>query len=496
MIWGLLLTPTVAGLLALMVRPHMPRRALLVLAALVHAALTASLWTRPATPIVHGWVAVDEASLVFLSITSLLFLVTSLYAVGYLREQAHDANIDDFEEGGLFTNFPEATFTGCLLFFLATMTLVIVSRHLGLLWVAVEATTLASAPLIYFHRHHRSLEATWKYLLICSVGIALALLGNFFLVMAAGQGQTHIVLTVDVLQGQAASLDPVWLKAAFVLLLVGYGTKMGLAPLHTWLPDAHSEAPSVISALLSGALLNCAFLGILRVHGILVAAGLRAFSQELLIGFGLFSMGVAAVFIIGQADFKRMLAYSSVEHMGVLALGVGIGGMAGFGALLHAVNHSLTKAMLFLVAGNLLAAYHTKSTTETRGVLKLLPWTGVLWLVGFLAITGSPPFGLFVSELTILQGALRTGHTMVAAVYLMLLAAIFVGMATIVLPMAYGLPAKGAPNQPSEPGGRREPIWSVFPPAVLGLAITILGLYIPPQLADLLRHAATAVGAN
>ena len=174
--------------------------------------------------------------------------------------------------------------------------------------------------MIYFHVH-RSLEATWKYLLICSVGIALALLGNFFLVMAASHGQSHVVLTVDALQERAASLDPMWLKAAFVLLLVGYGTKMGLAPLHTWLPDAHSEAPSVISALLSGALLNCAFLGILRVHGILFASGLGAFSQELLIGFGLFSMGVAAVFIIGQADFKRMLAYSSVEHMGVLALG-------------------------------------------------------------------------------------------------------------------------------------------------------------------------------
>jgi hydrogenase-4 component F len=497
MIWGLLLTPTVAGLLAFFLRPHAPRRALLVVAAVVHAALTGLVWVHPAAPAIDGWIAVDEASLVFLSITSLLFLATSLYAVGYLRQQAHDPNIDDFEEGILFTNFPEATFTGCLLLFLATMTLVILSRHLGLLWVAVEATTLASAPLIYFHRHHRSLEATWKYLLICSVGIALALLGNFFLVMAAsGHGEPHVVLTVDALLGRAATLNPMWLRAAFLLLLVGYGTKMGLAPLHTWLPDAHSEAPSVISALLSGALLNCAFLGILRVHSILVAAQQGAFSQELLIGFGLFSMTVAAVFIIGQADFKRMLAYSSVEHMGVLSLGVGIGGLAGFGALLHAVNHSLTKAMLFLVAGNLLAAYRTKSTSETRGVLKTLPWTGVLWLVGFLAITGSPPFGLFISEFTILQGALRTGHPVVAAAYLLLLAAIFVAMATIVLPMAYGVPNKSVPNSLPDESGRREPLWSVAPPAVLALAVLVLGVYIPPQLADLLRHAATAVGAN
>jgi hypothetical protein len=174
------------------------------------------------------------------------------------------------------------------------MTLVLVSRHLGLIWVAVEATTLASAPLIYFHRQPRSLEATWKYLLICSVGIALALLGNFFLAVAAQKAPAHVHLTIEALRLHATSLDQTWLKAAF-LLLVGYGTKMGLAPLHTWLPDAHSEAPSVISALLSGALLNCALLAILRIHGLLEAAGLGAFSGELLVIFGLFSMGVAAV---------------------------------------------------------------------------------------------------------------------------------------------------------------------------------------------------------
>ncbi len=341
MIWLLLLIPALAALVAYVLPFHGLRRGLLVLAALAHTALTASLWTWTEQPILFGWIAVDAASLLFLSITSVLFLLASLYAVGYLHQQANDqhdqsrgmsAGKDDA------TRLPEATFTCCLLLFLTTMTLVITSRHLGLLWVAIEATTLASAPLICFHRSSRSLEATWKYLLICSVGIALALLGNFFLAVAAHHASPHLRLTIDELSARATAMNPMWLKAAFLLLLVGYGTKMGLAPLHTWLPDAHSEAPSVISAILSGALLNCALLGLLRVHGVLAAAGLAEFSRQLFVVFGLLSLTVAAVFIVGQADYKRMLAYSSVEHMGILALGVGIGGLAGFGSMLHAVN--------------------------------------------------------------------------------------------------------------------------------------------------------------
>src|SRR5438093_9095371 len=182
--------------------------------------------------------------------------------------------------------------------------------------MSFEATTLAIEPLIFFHLHHRSLEATWKYLLICSVGIALALLGNFFLAVAAVQPDgSSLPLVVNNLVQDAAQLHDAWLKAAFLLLLVGYGTKVGLAPLHTWLPDAHSEAPSMVSALLSGALLDCAFLGILRGHQVCLGAGLGEFSRDLLVGFGLVSLAVAAIFIVGQTDFKRLLAYSSVAHM-------------------------------------------------------------------------------------------------------------------------------------------------------------------------------------
>jgi hydrogenase-4 component F len=371
------------------------------------------------------------------------------------------------------------------------MTLVTCSQNFGLLWVAVEATTLASAPLIYFHRHHRSLEATWKYLLICSVGIALALLGNFFLAVAAtSSGSAPIPLILSSLVQQASQLHPTWLKAAFLLFLVGYGTKMGLAPLHTWLPDAHSEAPSVVSALLSGALLNCAFLGIVRAQQVCAAAGQAAFGQDLLVGFGLLSLAVAAVFILGQTDYKRMLAYSSVEHMGIITLGVGLGGGATFGALLHAVNHSLTKAMLFLVAGNILAVYQSKSTVDVRGVLRVLPVSGMLWVVGFLAITGSPPFGLFISELTVLKGAFDQGRGGVALVYLVLLAMIFVGMATIVLGMAQGAPK----DKRLESTKSDESRLAIMPTAALAVIVLVLGLYIPPVLQHAIQEAARALG--
>jgi hydrogenase-4 component F len=275
------------------------------------------------------------------------------------------------------------------------MTLVITARHIGLMWVAVEATTLASAPLIHFHRHHRSLEAAWKYLVICSVGIAIALLGNFFLVVATGPvGKRFGSITISELMTHARELDPRWLKAAFLLLLVGYGTKIGLAPLHAWLPDAHSEAPSVVSALLSGALLNCAFLAILRIHAVCEAAGLGDFSKGLFLLFGVVSMAVAAVFIVGQSDYKRMLAYSSVEHMGIAMFGVGLGGIAGFGALLHVVNHSLAKAMLFLLA-EYLAAYR-RTLRPGHGVLRL-PVTAFYGWRG--SRSRDRLFGLFVSEL-------------------------------------------------------------------------------------------------
>jgi hydrogenase-4 component F len=332
--------------------------------------------------------------------------------------------------------------------------------------------------------------------MICSVGIGLALLGNILLAASAefglaapahGEGPA----TLAEFLRAAPSLDKSWFRAAFIFIVVGYGTKMGLAPLHTWLPDAHSESPSLVSALLSGALLNCAFLAILRTFEIGAAAGETEFCASILVLFGLLSMAFAAVFILGQGDFKRILAYSSVEHMGILSLGVGLGGAAAFGSMLHAVNHSLTKAMLFLLAGNILAVYHSKSSHDVRGVCRLLPATGALWVAGFLAITGAPPFGLFMSEFTILKSALDSGRTWIAVAYLALLAVIFVGMATPILRMAQGKPT---PSVQAAAGG--ESLLSVVPPMVLIGAVLVLGLFVPPALQRLLTQAAGLLGGR
>ena len=492
MIVALVLIPALAGIAALLIRSNVARRLLLVATACVNAVLTVAAWVMPPAAVYHGWFALDRLGLYFLSITGGLFLAAAVYAVGYLVRGGHDEEHEE-DTGFLIVNAPEAVFTACLLFFLSTMTLVTVSQHFGLLWVAVEATTLSSAPLIYFHRSPRSLEATWKYLLICSVGIALALLGNFFLAVS-GTGVTADAsadLTVAGLQGVGPALHVPWLKAAWIFFLVGYGTKMGLAPMHTWLPDAHSESPSVVSALLSGALLNCAFLGILRVFEVCSVAGLAPFAQEMLVGFGLLSMGVAAVFVLNQVDYKRMLAYSSVEHMGILALGVGLGGAGTFGAMLHAVNHSMGKALLFFAAGNILGVYKSKRVREVRGVLRVLPMTGVLWVAGFLAITGSPPFGAFLSEFVILKAALDQHHWFIATAYLLALGVIFIGMASVCMRMAQGVEPTGM-----TPDRRCESWTGILPAAVLAVGSLVLGLYLPSGLATLLQQISTSLGGR
>jgi hydrogenase-4 component F len=487
---ALVLVPAAAGALAFAMPSERPSQALLLVTALAHSLLVAAVAVTRPGPALGGWLHVDAIGLVFLGIASALFSIAAVYAVGYLRREVRSPR-PDFVEGVLFANAPERIFVGCMLLFLTAMTLVTVSHHLGLLWVGMEATTLASAPLIYFHRHHRSLEATYKYLLICSVGIAIALLGTFFFAVAAsGEGHDATPLVLGDLVSAGPRLHITWLKAGFIFLLVGYGTKMGLAPLHTWLPDAHSESPSLISALMSGALLNCGFLGILRGFQVTAAAASADFARTLLIVFGLLSMAVAAVFIIRQADYKRMLAYSSVEHMGILALGVGIGGAATFGAVFHAVNHSLAKGLLFLVAGNVLAAYRTTSTRGVRGMLTILPISCTLWIIGFLAITGSPPFGPFLSEFTILQATLSQGHTTVAVLYLAILAIIFMGMTTTALQMAQGEPWQ----QPARP--YREPWLAILPPATLAIALFLTGLYLPSGLDALLSEAAVSLGGT
>ena len=477
--------PMIAGLAALGWRSPVARRVLLVAVAGVHLLATLSLWFDRPDSQPQDWLAVDNAGLLFLSITSVIFLAASIYTVGYLQQEYSRRHLD-VEEGFLFRAEPRAVFIGCMLLFLGSMSGATLSQHFGLFWVFMEGTTLASSPLIYFHRHHRSLEATWKYIMICSVGIALALLGNFMLAVAAREtAGEHSTLVFPLLLANAAKLHPMWLKVSFIFILVGYGTKMGLAPMHSQLPDADSEAPPAVAALLSGALLNCAFLGIFRVHLLCVAGGLADFSQELLVGIGLLSMGMSAIFIIRQRDFRRMLAYSSIEHMGVIALGVGLGGIGVFGAALHAIGHSFTKGALFMTAGNIFTAFDSKFVHDVKGLKRARPITAVLWMGGFLAITGSPPFSTFLSEFTILKAALDGGHGIVATLYLALLGFIFIGMVNNVIPMA-----QGNPPDRSDAAANPESLWSWVPPATLATLVLVLGIWLPQPVEGLLQGVA------
>ncbi len=472
----LVLAPAALALLALAVKDLRVGLGILLGGALLHFAATAVLWAGAPSKTFGTLLQLDVIGLIFLSITSALFLLVAVYTVPYILQGTHD------------TQAAPHRFVPCLLAFLAAMSLVSVTQNLALMWAAVEGTTLASAPLVYFYRRRGALEAAWKYLLLCSVGIALALLGTFCLGVAASavsSGQAG--LTLSTLEAAAPGMARPWLKAAFVLALVGYGTKMGLAPLHTWLPDTHSQAPSPVSALLSGALLNCAFLAILRFFQVCLASGDAAFARTLLVVLGFVSMGVACAFLVGQSDYKRLFAYSSIENMGIMAAGVGLGGTAAYGAIFHSVNHSLCKAGLFLLAGNVLRVFRTTSAREARGVLARIPVTGVLMTALFLAIGGLPPFGPFWSEFLIFQEALRGPHAWTGVLFVAFLTVAFLGMAGTLLPMLQGGPDEGAPRS-------REPRLSVLPPLALAAGALAVGIYLPPILADALRRAAGMLG--
>lgn len=473
MVWLLVLIPLLLAVAASLITSERLRPWLVPLGGLIQVVLVAFAISGENVSGFQGWLLLDPLGKLVLLFISVLFFICSLYVPGYLSLRAER---------------PTRLFCACLLSMLGMMTLMTLSHHLGLMWVAMEATTLASAPLLLFNSSTRSLEATWKYLLIGSVGIALALLGSFFLAYASLHEGLESTLQFDDLIKLAPHLSKPWLHAAFVLLLVGYGTKMGLAPMHTWKPDAYGEAPGLVGALLAGGVTSCAFLAILRFYSVCVASGEAAFAREILIFSGILSMVVAAVFMIRQRDFKRMLAYSSVEHMGILVLGIGVGGLATYGALLHLLTNGLTKGVLFLSAGNIHRAFGSKLTDDVRGAIRRVPMSGALFLAGFLAITGSPPFGPFISEFTILNGAIGSGKFVVAALFLLLLAIVFIGMGSTVLRVT-----QGTPSTPTSSTGFRESPRFVIPILLfLGMSL-LLGLYIPPQLESLLKNAALFV---
>ncbi len=464
-----LATPLLAGL-AFALPSETWRPWLLPLGGALNLVLVSLAIGLGAAPALGGWLELDALGQLFLGFGAVLFFLLSVYAPGYLR---------------LRPERPNRVLVTCLLFFPGITSVVLMAHHLGLMWVALEASTLCTAPMIYFNRNARSLEAVWKYLLIGSVGIALALLGSLFLAYAELHENLVASLRLEDLEQIAPSLSKPWLRTAFVLAFIGYGTKMGLAPMHTWKPDAYGESPGLVGALLAGGLTSCSFLAVLRFFHVCVNAGEAAFARELMVAFGLLSMAVAAIFMVKQPDYKRLLAYSSVEHMGILVLGIGLGGNATFGALLHLLNNGMTKGVLFLSAANIHRAYASKSVENTKGAMRLVPWSGTLFLLGFIAITGSPPFGPFVSEFTILEAAVGSGRYAVAAMFLGFLLVIFVGMSATVLKVVQGAPPASLvkPHRP-------ETFLTLAPPVIFLACSLLLGLYLPPPLEALLREAA------
>ena len=400
--------------------------AVINITALLHCLGTASLWFFPelddtVSVKVSQLVGQDVLSLTVLSVISFLNLLSSVQTIKYfpMVRQRFIENAEKFLSPQLVAI--------CLLGFLSSMTLVASSRNFGLLWVAMEATTLASAPLIIFRRSGNSLEAMWKYILICSVGIGFALFGTMLLAIAGGGSHAGM----DMMLLSQASVHPEWFKAAFVFMLAGYGTKMGLAPFQSWMPDAYSEAPGVLSVLSSGALLACSFLGIARVLEI-APESVRAFCTGLMLALGLLSLALAAFFIVRQNDYKRMLAYSSMEHMGLVAIMWALG-MQNV-ALLHIIIHALLKVVLFMTADNIQLACNTQKISSISGLLGVIKRNGINYILAVLLLCGMPPSPLFFTEMQLI---FRSGIGL-GGVIMFLLFVVFAGMTYHALRMTMG----------------------------------------------------------
>jgi hydrogenase-4 component F len=353
-----------------------------------------------------------------------------------------------------------------------------------MMWIAIEATTLSTAFLISFYNKPSAMEAAWKYLIINSVGLLLGFFGTLLFLYPALQGGQEGLITWQSIRANISGFDPFVVKIAFIFILIGYGTKMGLVPMHTWLPDAHSKAPVPISGLLSGVLLNIAFFAILRFKTVVDLAVGRQFSQELLIFFGIISILVSAFIIFIQKNYKRLLAYSSIEHMGVMALGFGFGGIGASAALLHMIYHSLAKSLLFLSSGNIFLKYSSTKIIRIKGVMSVLPFTGVSFIIGFLAITGVPPFGIFITEFTILSAGIQN-HPVVTIMALFGLTLVFIGFFKHTVAMIFG------ENETGMQRGEAGP-WTMAPVLILVVMLTITSIYVPSFIALLINAASLA----
>ena len=416
--------------------------------------------------LLHGYCLIDALGAWVIVCISVVYALSSIYAVGYMRLLDEEPRLPMFY--ALFSGFAFTMLGACVM------------NNAGVFWIAIELTTLISTFLVGFEQEAESTEAAWKYIVVVSGGISLALLGTVLFYW----GSTFVLgpsyaMTWAALRSSAPRVYPPLLLVSFLLVLVGYGTKAGLAPMHTWLPDAHSESPAPVSAMLSGALLNTSMLGIARFLGVVTGTSVSRFAHSTVVGFGIFSFVLAALFIVRQNGIKRLMAYSSVEHIGVQALGLGFAGPLGLaGALYHMLNHSLNKSLMFFGAGNVMRSYKTKEIPGIRHVLRVYPATGTLWLLGALGIVGAPPFALFLSEFTILRAGIGGRYRWAVIVFVAVLVIVFIGFLSHFRSMYFENGADDRRDIPRLTGvaWRTLPMWLAFVP------LLVLGMWWPHGL--------------
>ena len=485
-IWVMLTLPAAGAVICLV--PRSPRAVLRVVCAVV--LLTAAVALPAILAVFHEsriyaasrWFFLDELSALHLGALMIVFVLSSFFAVGYFRREPIASH---------FTPRLARRFGALWLGALWSMILVLTSNSMGIMWVGVEATTLLTAFLICIPVSPTSLEAMWKYLIMCSVGVAFAFIGTL-LVAAAAQMRlpTSDAMIWTLLRANAELLDPRLLKAGFLFLVIGYGTKAGLAPMHNWLPDAHSQAPAPVSAVFSGVMLNAALYGVFRYMPILeTATDHTGWSRDILVVFGLVSIIAAGAFILFQRDAKRMLAYSSVEHIGVIALGVGIGGLGASAALFHMLNHSLAKPVAFFCAGRLGQLYGSNDMARMEGALRASRLWGGGFFLSLLALIGVAPFAIFMSEFQIIRASLWRGSVLVAVLFLAGVAVVFVGVLRHATKVVWGAPSISH----DEAGPTLLERSIVFLPLA---ALLILGLWMPPALWRFIERAAAIVGGG
>jgi hydrogenase-4 component F len=463
----LTLAPAIAIVLILLIRHPRVAEALNLLASAISLASIFAIVVLRSDGRITFWsdyVIIDGLGTWTILCAAIVYFLASIYAVGYMRMLGEENRLHRFY--AMFAGFGLSTIVGPMM------------NNAGLYWIAIELTTLISTFLVAFEREAASIEAAWKYIIVVSAGISLALLGTvlFYWSGTFVLGPTYD-MTWNTLQQAAPKLNPSLVSLSFLLVLIGYGTKVGLAPMHTWLPDAHSEGPAPVSALLSGALLNTAMVGIVRYLVVADAAGISRLARGTLLGLGAFSLFIAALFIVRQKGIKRLMAYSSVEHMGVIALGFGFGGPLGIaGALYHMLNHSLNKSAMFFGAGSIMRAYDTKRISSISHVMRHLPVLGGLWLAGAVAITGAPPFALFLSELTIIRAGLAGSEYFLIALMAILLVVIFVGFLNHFRRMYF--------ENGSAEGRKIAPVsaWCLLPMWLALVPLLVMGLWWPDVL--------------